>query len=163
MSKQIGFLSLVISLVACTPMSYENQSVHVDVHPTKYQLSLVVDQQHSAKMTREWDEFYQLHKTELLNRDVQLSYSSTQGKKIAKEWREQLLNDGAIAQNIVLESTDKLGEFDLKIELVKYKVVTPICEPQSIRYYAKAPVGCSANSNLWQSMTYPDDALLLNK
>lgn len=158
--KKVILITLVMILgVGCAPKGYENQSIDIDVYPVRYQMSLIADKKHSAKMSDKWNQFYAKNSAELLNRPVTIFYSSSAGKKVAKHWLDLLVEGGARKSNLNLEASDDLGEFDVAIEITKYKVVSPTCESVSVERYMHRPIGCAVNSNLWHSMSYPEDAL----
>lgn len=163
MSRISAFILLVIGLIGCAPLAPENQSVVVDVYPIEYQMSLIVDGKHLAKASDEWQRFYAKHELAMLNREVEFFYATSLGKKAAMRWRNELIKKGAQRENLVIMKKADLAKFDVKVQLMEYTVVTPICKPQAVTKYSKPPVGCPSNSNLWQSLVYPQDALLSEK
>ena len=163
MNRIILFTLFVIGLSACAHHDLEHQSIVVDVYPVQYQMSLFVDKKHLAKNELEWQRFYTDHHQTLLTRKVLFSYANAQGKKVASGWQSELIAGGAQQKNITIEKGVDMGEFDVKVEIVDFKVVTPICQPQQISGYAKTPIGCAVNSSLWQSLAYPQDALAQEK
>lgn len=160
MRNVLILLSLGVALSGCAPRSAENNSIEVEVFPINYQMALVVDKKHKAETRREWDKFYSKYETELLNKKVSLFYSSSIGKQVAYQWKDKLVDDGAVRNNISIKSNADLDNFDVKIQISKHKVVTPFCQPQEVSEFGHRPLGCASNSNLWQSIVYPEDALL---
>ncbi|WP_194435201.1 hypothetical protein [Vibrio fluminensis] len=158
MSRWIITLFVAFFLNACAVV-HENHSIAVDVYPVEYQLSMSLENGSEKQAERQWLELKHSASQTLLSQPVAFYYSSTSGKKLAKRWSSELLKQGAKDELISVVASKQLGEFDVQVQFINYKVVTPICEPQEVSEYAAQRVGCAPNSNLWQSMVAPQAAL----
>lgn len=157
------FIVWIFLTLGCSPLAQENTSISVDIHPVRYEMSLMLDRSSKAAAELEWQEFKRLHQQSLLTQGLTFSYTNAAGKKTAERWRNRLMLDGAEQDNVSLKQAHDLGPFDLRVELLTYKSVTPLCQPKRITNYHQAPIGCAVNGNLWQAMAEPQDALSQSK
>lgn len=152
-------LVVVVLLNACTVVP-ENKSIAVDVYPVEHQYSMMFDSKGMAQANIEWHELKQTARHSLLSQPVTFLYANTAGKMAAKRWSNELLKQGAKDALIKVVYSEQLEGFDVQIQFVHYRVVTPLCQPKNISEYAFEQLGCSVNSNLWQSMVEPQASLM---
>lgn len=149
----------VIALSGCAPLIHENKSIAIDVYPIKYQIAMQIGTKGEQDAERRWQKLVKEYPQVLLNNPVNFYYSDSIGKRAVQRWRNELVSNGAEKTKLTLAQNKSLGAFNVHVEFVANKSVSPICQPQAIEGRLTSSFGCVVNSNLWQSMVSPQDAL----
>ncbi|RJX68444.1 hypothetical protein DZ860_17275 [Vibrio sinensis] len=159
MMRFITLALMTFLILGCAPLAPENSGVTVDVYPVRYEMSLMLNKKKMKAAQQEWQRFSKQHQDLLLTQSVTFFYANSTGKNKAIDWRNALIKRGAERDNVFLEEKKDLNKFDMRVQILSYKTVTPICNPMIVGHFQKQPMGCAVNSNLWHSMTHPQDAL----
>lgn len=159
MMRFITVFFMAFSVLGCAPLAPENSGITVDVYPVRYEMSLMLNNKKMAAAQTEWQRFSKQHQALLLSQSVTFFYANNEGKKKAMEWRKGLIKRGAERENVLLEEKKELDKFDLRVQILSYKTVTPACNAMIVGQFQKQPMGCAVSSNLWHSMSHPQDAL----
>ena len=160
--RLIYITCLIFVLSGCTSIARENQGSYVEIYPISYSISFVLGEKQMKDIEVEWLAFKQQYGNKLLNNKVNIYYSTEGGKQKATLWGNELIENGLREKNVNIYYKLLPNNLDISVQLMHYKLITPICPPPLVGDYY-GTLGCAVNSNRWQSITYPQNTISLYK
>lgn len=159
--KNLLFLFFIVFLITgCTDHTPPlRDGVSVDIYPVVKQIKVKIEKNKEQDAYKKVINYVDQHQSLFFNEKVTLSSSTKEGEKLLKKVKGYLIKAG-INTEYLAEKKDnkKLNRFDFSVEVLDYRVQTPLCKP-AVKYYTGRDAGCAVESNLWQSKVHPENNL----
>lgn len=159
--RLITVLIALSALMGCASGREDKPGPAIDIYPTVASLALQTDAIQKIKSNEALNMFMAQNHQALMTQEINLLWSTSQGKEFAQEAAAKLRLLGVEVNHLRIEKmASGFGQhFDFRLELLSHRVVAPVCQYVKIGQFGQEGKACFTESARWQSMVRPERML----